>query len=64
LRELRPIRSRKLASSLARAVNWLRSSSFSCCWARMKARTAAGVANQSASGIPAGGLLITGGLCL
>ena len=62
LRELRPIRSRRLASSVARAVSWLRSSSFSCCWARMKARTATGVASQSASAIPAGGLLITGGL--
>jgi hypothetical protein len=64
LRKLRPIRSRGLASSLAKAESWLRSCSISCCWARMKARTTVGVANQSASEIPAGGAAIACSLCV
>ena len=64
LRELRPIRSRRRASSVAKAASWLRSCSISCCWARMNALASGGHNSQSASGIPAGGELITGGLCL
>ena len=64
LRELRPICSRRLASSVARAVSLLRSCSISCCWARMNCLASGGHDSQSASGIPAGGVLITDGLCL
>ena len=64
MRELRPIRSWSLASSVAREVSWRPSCSFSRSWARIEDRTAAGVVSQAASEIPAGGVLITGGLCL
>jgi len=64
LRELRPIRSRRLASSVANAVSWLRSCSISCCWTRMNCLASGGHDSQSASGIPAGGVLITDSLCL
>jgi len=64
LRELRPIRSCRLASSLARAESLLGNSSFSCCWARINCLASGGRDSQSASGIPARGVLITGGLCL
>ena len=64
LRELRPIRSRSWASSIARAASWLRSCSISCYWTRMNSLASGGHNSQSASGIPAGGVLITGGLCL
>lgn len=67
LRELRPIRSRWLACSVAKALSCWRSCSFSsskaCTWPTISL-TLAGVAAQSASEIPAGGALITGGLYL
>ena len=67
LRELRPIRSRSSASSVAKAVSCAQSCSFSsrsaCTWPTIS-RTLAGVAAQSASEIPAGGALIAGGLYL
>ena len=54
LRELRPILSRRPASSVAKAVSWLRSCSISCCWASKKTLTAAGIASHPASEIPPG----------
>ena len=71
LRELRPIRCRMLASSLAEVVSCTRRSSFSClrpwiscCWDNISVLTPAGDACQSASAIPAGGMVIEGGLRL
>ena len=64
LGELRPIRSSRLASSIARAVSWLRSCSISGCWARMNCLASGRYDSQSASGISAGGVVITGDLCM
>jgi len=61
---IRPICSHRLASSVAMPVSWLRNSAFSCCWARTNPRPATGVASQSASELPTGVLIFTGGLCL
>ena len=67
----RPIRSRRLASSVAKAVSWVRSCSFSClrtwiscCWDQFSALMPAAVACQSASDIPTGGVVIATDLSL
>jgi hypothetical protein len=49
LRELRPIRSRRLANPVARAVSWVRNSSISSCLDRTSSLAPAGHDTQTAS---------------
>ena len=59
LRDVRPIRSRRLASSVAIAVSCARSYSITFCRARIKALERVFLPSRSASEIPAGGVIIS-----